>query len=241
MDNINADLMPLAVKLTELHPDPRNARLHEERSIQAIATSLKEFGQQKAIVSLRDGTVIAGNGTLEAAKRLGWKKLAVVRFDDEKKARAYALADNRTAELSGWSNPQLAAMLDELQAQIPDWTPEMVGFSEVEVMKILASSQTEEVINNLPLLTSPDATAGKPPGGLITDPPANIHIEPSHVRMVQLFLDGTTQPQFMEQVKLLGAEYGTTTVTDTVLRAISELCSSLSTVKAKDARQSPAA
>src|SRR5512142_1993886 len=97
-ENINPDLLPLAAPIAELKPHPRNARHHGELSYDGIKASLAEFGQQKPIVALRDGTVVAGNGTLEAARRLGWKRLAVVRFADAKKAGAYALADNRAAE-----------------------------------------------------------------------------------------------------------------------------------------------
>ncbi len=95
---ISPDLERLAVDIAELHGDPRNARKHDERNIAAIVSSLREFGQQKPIIALQDGTVIAGNGTLEAATKLGWKRIAVVRFADADKARAYAIADNRSSE-----------------------------------------------------------------------------------------------------------------------------------------------
>jgi hypothetical protein len=58
--------------------------------------------------------VIAGSGTLAAATRLGWQALAVVWFEgDDEQARAFAIADNRTAELSQWDAGQLAALAAE--------------------------------------------------------------------------------------------------------------------------------
>ena len=105
------------VPLKKLKADPKNARKHSEANIAAIEGSLRAFGQQKNIVALKDGTVIAGNGTLVAATRLGWKSLAVVRFADEKKARAFALADNRSAELAAWDEETLNATLDELKLE----------------------------------------------------------------------------------------------------------------------------
>lgn len=211
MENINAALDKLAVPLDVLKPDPANARKHEQRSIDAIKASLSEYGQQKPIVVLTNGTVIAGNGTLEAARQLGWRKLAVVKFSDEKKAKAYALADNRTAELSDWDEAQLAKTLDEL-SRVSDWNPEMVGFTEAEMMKLIATSIEAEL----------------QPGDIPPPPSLNMsgaapEAPPSHVRMVQLFFDEHTQPRFIEAVKTLAKSYGTTNVTDTVLQAVESL------------------
>jgi DNA modification methylase len=114
---INPSIDKLAVPISQLKEDPTNARKHDERNISAIAASLKEFGQQKPIVALKDGTVIAGNGTLRAAIYLGWNKLAVAFFDskDAARAKAYAIADNRTAELAEWDAPVLHQTLRELE------------------------------------------------------------------------------------------------------------------------------
>lgn len=133
--SINASLAALTVPMSSLRPDARNVRTHDERSVEAIVRSLREFGQQKPIVALADGTVIAGNGTLEAARRLGWTSIAVVRFDDEAKARAYAIADNRTAELSAWDERALADALQELGADFP---LDALGFAEHDVSRMLA-------------------------------------------------------------------------------------------------------
>jgi len=85
---IAPDLAPLARPITSLHEDPQNARKHDKRNLEAIAKSLAEFGQRKPIVALHDGTVIAGNGTLAAARSLGWQEIAVATFEDEAKAGA---------------------------------------------------------------------------------------------------------------------------------------------------------
>ena len=67
-----------AVSLKRLTPDPENARIHSERNIEAIARSLDRFGQRKPLVIQQKGRSLiirAGNGTYEAAKRLGWETL----------------------------------------------------------------------------------------------------------------------------------------------------------------------
>ena len=60
-------------------PEPANVRVRGDRNIETIAASLMRFGQQKPIVVDEAGRAVAGNGTLEAPRSLGWKKIAVVR------------------------------------------------------------------------------------------------------------------------------------------------------------------
>ena len=51
----------------------------------------------------QNGKVEKGNGTLRAAKQLGWSHVAVLWVeDDPATAAGYGIADNRTGELSGW-------------------------------------------------------------------------------------------------------------------------------------------
>jgi hypothetical protein len=55
-------MTPTEILISELSPDPHNARRHEEKSIEAIKNSLQKFGQQKPIVVNLQNIVIAGNG-----------------------------------------------------------------------------------------------------------------------------------------------------------------------------------
>lgn len=106
------------VPVSSLQTDPANARKHSRHNIAAIAGSLKQFGQRRPLV-VYGQTVIAGNGTLEAVKSLGWEKVAITRVPSDwspEQARAYALADNRTAELAEWDSVILAEQLVELDA-----------------------------------------------------------------------------------------------------------------------------
>jgi site-specific DNA-methyltransferase (adenine-specific) len=108
------DLLPLEVPLDRLQLLPGNPRRGD---VEAVARSLDKFGQRKPIVARKDGTVIAGNHTLQAARSLGWDGLAVVWVDeDDATSKAYSLADNRTAELGGYNDEELAALIGEVQA-----------------------------------------------------------------------------------------------------------------------------
>jgi len=106
----------VARKVKELAEDPNNARTHDNQNIEAIKKSLEAFGQQKPIVINEEGQIVAGNGTLQAAQRLGWKDIQVVVTTlESNEATAYAIADNRTAELAAWDEDALAKTLSELQ------------------------------------------------------------------------------------------------------------------------------
>ncbi|MBD3291593.1 MAG: hypothetical protein GF393_01605 [Armatimonadia bacterium] len=135
---VNAGLSALERDVADLAADPRNVRRHDERSVRSVSESLRRFGQQKPIVVLRSGRVIAGNCTLEAARRLGFERLAVVEFDDEdeQSAVAYAIADNRTAELSDWDEESLREQVREQQQAFDlaamDWTDLVVDERERE-------------------------------------------------------------------------------------------------------------
>jgi ParB-like chromosome segregation protein Spo0J len=106
------------VDIASLSLDPANLRRHPERNMQAIMGSLRRFGQQKPIVVDAKGVVIAGNGTLAAAKQLGWKQIAVVETAlAGSDATAFAIADNRAAELAEWDDDALAKTLAALQIE----------------------------------------------------------------------------------------------------------------------------
>jgi DNA modification methylase len=138
------------IPVTDLHNDPANVRKHGEQNLAAIKASLARFGQQKPIVVNADGVVIAGNGTLMAARALGWRTIKAVRTNlAGADATAFAIADNRTAELAEWDeaalHQQLAAIAiddEELLAA--------TGFDEKELAKLAAAAAPEVTEDEVP-------------------------------------------------------------------------------------------
>lgn len=121
------------VSIDSLKNDPANARKHDEINIEAIKASLKLFGQRKPLVVTADNIVLAGNGSLEAAKRLGWDKVTITRTPADwtyEQCRAFALADNRSAELAVWEDERLKNQLLELDAE--GWELVDLGFPSLE-------------------------------------------------------------------------------------------------------------
>lgn len=147
------------VRISELTPDPQNVRSHSTRNLEAIQKSLARYGQQKPIVVDRYGVVIAGNGFLEAARELGWDKVATVQTQlTGAEARAYGIADNRTAELASWDDPALAALLSELEQLEFDLGD--MGFTEEEMLALVADA--DGAGGRKSGLTDPDATPDEP-------------------------------------------------------------------------------
>ena len=122
------------IKISDLSLDPANVRKHDRKNLDAIKASLRKFGQQKPIVVDAKGIVIAGNGTMTAAQELGWTDIAAVRTElVGVDATAFAIADNRSAELAEWSD-DLAGVLKSLADANVDLAE--LGFAQDDLEKI---------------------------------------------------------------------------------------------------------
>ncbi len=157
-ENIVEQLSELEVPIENLHPDPANARKHNDKNLDAIKASLAKFGQRKPIVVQREGMIVrAGNGTLAAAKALGWKHIAaVVLEEDNATASQFAIADNRTAELAEWDTETLSTLLDGMDEQDRD----LLGFDAEDMKGMLGELEPEVVEDEAP----------EPPADPITKP-----------------------------------------------------------------------
>jgi len=158
MPNIIPALQALAIPIASLHFDPANARKHNDKNLDAIKASLAKFGQRKPVVVQREGMIVrAGNGTLAAAKALGWDEIAAVILDDDNAtASQYAIADNRTAELAEWDNETLASLLDGMD----DQDRELLGFNADDMKELLGELTPEITEDDVP----------EPPAEPITKP-----------------------------------------------------------------------
>lgn len=143
-----------AVPIEQVSADPANARRHNERGQAAVIASLRRFRQRKPILVDANGVTIAGAGVLAAARELGWTHIAVTRHEDLAGAdrAAYAIADNRTGDLSEFDDDVLASQLagmnpDELAA---------AGFTAKELADLTADPSEPTDQDEIP---EPAATA----------------------------------------------------------------------------------
>jgi ParB-like chromosome segregation protein Spo0J len=122
------------INVAELSLDPSNVRKHDRKNLDAIKASLRKFGQQKPIVVDAKGIVLAGNGTLTAAKELGWTEIEITRTTLQGvEATAFAIADNRSAELAEWED-SLNDVLKSLQDEGVDLND--LGYTEEDLSKL---------------------------------------------------------------------------------------------------------
>lgn len=132
------------IPVASLKPNPANARTHTHKQINQIAASIERFGFLVPIVIDDDDLIAAGHGRWSAAKQLGLAQVPVVRarFLTDADRRAFALAENRIAELSGWDENILADEPSILFEQ--GYNLEITGFSTSDLDFALLDEQASE-------------------------------------------------------------------------------------------------
>ena len=111
MNNLNVEYVPI----DSIKPYSRNARKHDKKSVEAIKASIKEFGMSDPVGVWKD-EIVEGHGRVIACKELGFSEIPIIRLDHltDEQRRAYALAHNKTAELSEWDFDVLGGELDDI-------------------------------------------------------------------------------------------------------------------------------
>ncbi len=111
--------------INNLKSDHKNARKRTDRSAALIAESLKRYGAARSIVIDEDGRILAGNGTVEGAKKAGINKVRIIEAEgdeliavrrtglSEDEKVGLAIADNRSSDLSEWDNEMLRQLSEE--------------------------------------------------------------------------------------------------------------------------------
>jgi hypothetical protein len=102
------------IRLNKVRLYPGNPRRGD---VDLIASSLEANGQYRPVVVQRStGYVLAGNHTVRAARKLGWKSISAVVIDvDDIGAKRIVLADNRTADAGTYDQQALADLLSSLE------------------------------------------------------------------------------------------------------------------------------
>ncbi|WP_269514467.1 site-specific DNA-methyltransferase [Brevundimonas subvibrioides] len=129
----------------ELKPAQRNARRHSQKQLAQIAASIRQFGFTNPVLTDASGRIVAGHGRVEAAKSLGMAEVPTLALSHLSDAdlRAYALADNRLAEKSGWDDDLLKLELGELELLV-DFDLEVTGFSTGEMEVLLDGGSAKD-------------------------------------------------------------------------------------------------
>lgn len=148
--------------VSDLVPDPRNARTHPKRQIEQIAASIREFGFTNPILIDPVGRIIAGHGRLLAAKAVGLSTVPTIALAglSDAQTRALRLADNKIALNAGWDLDLLKIELGDLSSLDIGFDVSLTGFSSGEIDVILdgPSDPADEVIPAVPAM--PRTTPG---------------------------------------------------------------------------------
>ena len=136
-------------------PYVRNPRKLASGAVAKVAASLAEFGWRQPIVVDPDGVVIAGHTRLLAAQSLSQEKVPVhvACGLSAAQAKAYRIADNRTAAENAWDLELLPLELDELVAL--DCDLGLLGFETDELAGLRPAQASEG-------LTDPDEVPAPP-------------------------------------------------------------------------------
>lgn len=176
--------------INNLKSDHKNARKRTDRSAALIAESLKRYGAARSIVIDEEGRILAGNGTVEGAKKAGINKVRIIETEGdeliavrrsgltEDEKVGLALADNRSSDLSEWDNEMLRQLSEE--HDLAPW------FEDDELLaEVLEPEQGK---------TDPDDVP-EPPADPITKP-GDLWILGNH----RLLCGDSTNPQHVERL-----------------------------------------
>ena len=102
-------------KIDELTPYENNPRINDH-AVEAVASSIQEFGFKVPVIIDKDDVVIAGHTRIKAARQLGMDEVPTIKADDltPEQVRTFRLADNKTAELAYWDHEMLNVEIEDL-------------------------------------------------------------------------------------------------------------------------------
>ena len=128
--------------INELVPYENNARIND-KAVDVVANSIKEFGFKQPIIIDKNNVLVAGHTRVLACKKLGITKVPCIVADDltEEQIKAFRIADNSSAQVAEWD-------MDKLQQEIQDLN---FDFYELGLQE-----QLDEIANSLVKLETKD-------------------------------------------------------------------------------------
>ena len=91
------------VKIEEIKPYKKNPRKNE-KAVDIVADSIKEFGFRNPIILDKDNVIVAGHTRFTAARQLNIREVPVLYATDltPEQVKAFRIMDNKSTEYSYW-------------------------------------------------------------------------------------------------------------------------------------------
>lgn len=126
-----------SVPIDDLIPYVNNSRTHSDEQVAQVAASINEFGFTNPVLIDESGSIIAGHGRVQAAKKLKMDSVPCITLSGltEAQKKAYVIADNQLALNAGWDLDTLrleVENLDELNFDL-----DLLGFDSDVLEKLL--------------------------------------------------------------------------------------------------------
>ncbi len=120
--------------------NPRN----NDKAVDAVAASIKEYGFSQPIVVDSDSVIIVGHTRLKAAQKLGLERVPVVVASHltPEQVRAYRIADNKTAEIAEWNYDLCRSNCRHCRSEL---RPRFTGFNAEELAKLLDTGSMKDL------------------------------------------------------------------------------------------------
>ncbi|MCC6427957.1 MAG: ParB N-terminal domain-containing protein [Phycisphaerales bacterium] len=147
--------------VSSIKPYDHNPR-RNDGAVEAVANSIREYGFRQPIVVDADGVIVVGHTRWKAAQKLGMSEVPVhvARELTPEQARAYRIADNRTALIAEWDEDLLSSELAALKALDVDLS--MLGFDDAELQNYLNPPTTVGLVDEDDVPEPPDEATTRP-------------------------------------------------------------------------------
>lgn len=108
----------IKIKIEDLKPYEKNAKIHTREQIEQIKNSIKQFGMNDPVaVWGENNLIIEGHGRLQALKELNYDEIECIRLDHltDEERKAYTLAHNKLTMNTDFDFDMLNIELDDIE------------------------------------------------------------------------------------------------------------------------------
>ena len=186
----------MKIEIDKIKPNPENPRIIKDYKFKKLVMSITNFPEmleKRPIVVDENMIVLGGNMRLKACQEAGLKKIDVIIAEgwSEKQKKEFIIKDN--SNFGEWDWDVLANQWDT--DKLKDWGLDIPKWEDTE--------EIESEIEDTGEYSFPDEG-----------------LEPSHTRMIQLYLNVDTEPEFKKMELALRKKLGADNATDTVFQVI---------------------